>query len=421
MNLTELETKTKDELLDVAKDLDISGANGLRKQDLVFRIMQAKAEREGNYFAGGILEMAQDGYGFLRTQGMRPSLSDVYVSQTQVRRFALRVGDYVMGAVRQPKDSEKYYGLLRVDAVNGLDPEAAKRRPYFEQLTPIFPDEMIRLENGMNNLSTRVIDLVAPVGRGQRGLIVSPPKAGKTLLLKTIAAATAKAYDDIYIMVVLIGERPEEVTDWRRSVDDAEVVAATFDDPVEEQTRVAETALERAKRLVECGRHVMVLLDGITRLTRAYNLALPPSGRTLSGGIDPVALHPPKRLFGAARNVEDGGSLTIIATCLVDTGSRMDEVIFEEFKGTGNWELWLDRRLSEKRVFPAIDIARSGTRRDELLLDESTYQRVVLLRRMTALVGQNSQNSGDSTELILERLGRTKSNQEFLATLKEAV
>jgi transcription termination factor Rho len=421
LNLTELETKTKDELLDVAKDLDISGANGLRKQDLVFRIMQAKAEREGNYFAGGILDMAQDGYGFLRTQGMRQSLSDVYVSQTQIRRFALRVGDYVMGAVRQPKDSEKYYGLLRVDAVNGLDPETAKRRPYFEQLTPIFPDEMVHLEEGVSTLSTRVIDLVAPVGRGQRGLIVSPPKAGKTLLLKTIASATAKRYDDIYIMVVLIGERPEEVTDWRRSVEDAEVVAATFDDPVEEQTRVAETALERAKRLVEGGRHVMVLLDGITRLTRAYNLALPPSGRTLSGGIDPVALHPPKRLFGAARNVEDGGSLTIIATCLVDTGSRMDEVIFEEFKGTGNWELWLDRRLAEKRVFPAIDIARSGTRRDELLLDEATYQRVVLLRRMTALVGQNAQNSTEPAELILERLGRTKSNAEFLATLKDAV
>jgi transcription termination factor Rho len=421
LNLTELETKTKEELLEVAKDLGITGVNGVRKQDLVFRIMQASAEREGNYFAGGILDMAQDGYGFLRTQGMRQSLSDVYVSQTQIRRFALRVGDYVMGAVRQPKDSEKYYGLLRVDAVNGLDPETAKRRPYFEQLTPIFPDEMLHLEEGVSNLSTRVIDLVAPVGRGQRGLIVSPPKAGKTLLLKTIASATAKRYDDVYIMVALIGERPEEVTDWRRSVEDAEVVAATFDDPVEEQTRVAETALERAKRLVEAGRHVMVLLDGITRLTRAYNLALPPSGRTLSGGIDPVALHPPKRLFGAARNVEDGGSLTIIATCLVDTGSRMDEVIFEEFKGTGNWELWLDRRLAEKRVFPAIDIARSGTRRDDLLLDEATYQRVVLLRRMTALVGQNAQNSTEPTELILERLGRTRSNAEFLATLKDAV
>ncbi|HSP55361.1 MAG TPA: transcription termination factor Rho [Dehalococcoidia bacterium] len=421
MNLTELETKTKDELVEVAKELDISAPTTLRKQDLVFRIMQAKAEREGNYFAGGILDMAQDGYGFMRTQGLKPSLSDIYVSQTQVRRFALRTGDYVMGAVRPPKESEKYYGLLRVDAVNGLDPETAKRRPYFEQLTPIFPDEMLHLESGINNLSTRVIDLVAPVGRGQRGLIVSPPKAGKTLLLKTIASATAKAYDDVYIMVALIGERPEEVTDWRRSVQDAEVVAATFDDPVEEQTRVAEMALERAKRLVECGRHVMVLLDGITRLTRAYNLALPPSGRTLSGGIDPVALHPPKRLFGAARNVEDGGSLTIIATCLVDTGSRMDEVIFEEFKGTGNWELWLDRRLSEKRVFPAIDIQKSGTRRDDLLLDESTYQRVVLLRRMTALVGQNSSNPTESTELILERLSRTKTNQEFLATLKEAI
>jgi transcription termination factor Rho len=423
LNLTELETKTKDELVDVAKDLGVEKPTGLRKQDLVFRIMQAKAEREGNYFAGGIMDMASDGYGFLRTQGMKPSLSDVYVSQTQVRRFALRTGDYVMGAVRQPKDSEKYYGLLRVDAVNGVDPETAKRRPYFEQLTPIFPDERINLEEGLNNLSTRVIDLIAPVGRGQRGLIVSPPKAGKTILLKTIATATAKRYEDIYIIVALIGERPEEVTDWRRSVQDAEVVAATFDDPVEEQTRVAEMAIERAKRLVESGRHVMVLLDGITRLTRAYNLALPPSGRTLSGGIDPVALQPPKRLFGTARNVEDasGGSLTIIATCLVDTGSRMDEVIFEEFKGTGNWELWLDRRLAEKRVFPAIDIVRSGTRRDDLLLDEQTYQRVGLLRRMTALVGQNSSNPTEPTELILERLSRTKNNSEFLATLKDAV
>ncbi len=419
LNLTELEIKTKDELVDVAKELGVS-ASGLRKQDLVFKIMQAKAESEGNYFAGGILEMASDGFGFLRTEGLSPSLSDVYVSQTQIRRFALRSGDYVMGAVRQPKDSEKYYGLLRVDAINGLDPETAKKRPYFEQLTPIFPDEMVKLEEGVTNLSTRVIDLIAPVGRGQRGLIVSPPKAGKTILPKTIATATAKRYEDIYIIVVLIGERPEEVTDWRRSVVDAEVVAATFDDPVAEQTRVAELALERAKRLVEGGRHVMVLLDGITRLTRAYNLALPPSGRTLSGGIDPVALHPPKRLFGAARNVEDGGSLTILATCLVDTGSRMDEVIFEEFKGTGNWELWLDRRLAEKRVYPSIDIQKSGTRRDDLLLEEETHKRIVLLRRMNSLVNQ-SQNSGESTELILDRLSRTKTNLEFLATLKEAI
>jgi transcription termination factor Rho len=419
VNLTELETKTKDELNDVAKDLGISGGGALRKQDLVFRIMQAKAEREGNYFAGGIIEMVSDGYGFLRTDGLKSSLSDVYVSQTQIRRFALRTGDYVMGAVRPPKDSEKYYGLLRVDAVNGLDPETAKKRPYFEQLTPIFPEDMIHLEDGASSLSTRVIDLVAPVGRGQRGLIVSPPKAGKTILLKTIASATAQLYDDIYILVVLIGERPEEVTDWRRSVVDAEVVAATFDDPVSEQTRVAEMAMERAKRLVEGGRHVMVLLDGITRLTRAYNLALPSSGRTLSGGIDPVALHPPKRLFGAARNVEDGASLTIIATCLVDTGSRMDEVIFEEFKGTGNWELWLDRRLAEKRVYPAIDIQKSGTRRDDLLMDEDTHKRIVLLRRMTALLGhQGSSNTTESTELILERLAKSKTNAEFLAGLK---
>jgi len=419
LSLTELETKTKDELLDVAKEMGVS-ATGLRKQDLVFKILQARAEGEGNFFAGGILEMASDGFGFLRTEGLSPSLSDVYVSQTQIRRFALRAGDYVMGAVRQPKDSEKYYGLLRVDAINGLDPETAKKRPYFEQLTPIFPDEMLHLEEGVTSLSTRVIDLIAPVGRGQRGLIVSPPKAGKTILLKTIAMATAKRYEDIYIMVVLIGERPEEVTDWQRSVVDAEVVAATFDDPVAEQTRVAELALERAKRLVEGGRHVMVLLDGITRLTRAYNLALPSSGRTLSGGIDPVAIHPPKRLFGAARNVEHGGSLTILATCLVDTGSRMDEVIFEEFKGTGNWELWLDRRLAEKRVYPAIDIQKSGTRRDDLLLDEETHKRVVLLRRMTSLVNQ-SQNSSESAELILDRLSRTETNADFLQTLKEAI
>ncbi|TEU00534.1 MAG: transcription termination factor Rho, partial [Dehalococcoidia bacterium] len=385
------------------------------------RILQARAEREGNYFAGGILEIAPDGYGFLRSDGLRPGLSDVYVSQTQIRRFALRTGDYVMGTVRPPKDSEKYYGLLRVDAVNGLDPETAKRRPYFEQLTPIFPNQLIDLEAGASNLSSRVINLVAPIGRGQRGLIVSPPKAGKTVILKTIANAVAEHYEDIHIIILLVGERPEEVTDWRRSVEQAEVLAATFDDPVEEQTRVAEMAMQRARRLVESGRHIIVLLDGITRLTRAYNLALPPSGRTLSGGLDPAALHPSKRLFGAARNMEEGGSLTMIATCLIDTGSRMDEVIYEEFKGTGNWELFLDRRLSEKRVFPAIDIQRSSTRRDDLLLDEQTYQRVLLLRRMTALVTQKSNNPLEATELILERLQRTRTNEEFLATIKDAI
>ncbi len=421
VNLVELETRTKDELLDVAKELGLSGTGSLRKQELVFRILQAKAERDGNYFAGGILELASDGYGFLRAEALRPSLSDVYVSQTQIRRFALRTGDYVMGTARPPKDSEKYYGLLKVDAVNGLDPETAKRRPYFEQLTPIFPLEFIDLEAGDSNLSTRLIDLVAPIGRGQRGLIVSPPKAGKTVLLKTIAQAIANHYEEIHIIVLLIGERPEEVTDWRRSVEHAEVLAATFDDPVEEQTRVAEMGIERAKRLVEGGRHIVVLLDGITRLTRAYNLALPSSGRTLSGGIDPVALHPSKRLFGAGRTIEEGGSLTMIATCLIDTGSRMDEVIFEEFKGTGNWELFLDRRLAERRTYPAIDIQRSSTRRDDLLLGEEKYQKVLLLRRMTAMVSQNSPNSTEAAELILERLQRTKTNEEFLATIKDAV
>jgi transcription termination factor Rho len=421
LNLIDLETRTRDDLVDVAKELDISGAGSLRKQELVFKILQARAEREGNYFAGGILEIASDGYGFLRSEGLRPSLSDVYVSQTQIRRFALRTGDYVMGTVRPPKDSEKYYGLLRVDAVNGLDPEAAKRRPYFEQLTPVYPDVLFDLEAGSNNLSTRLINLIAPIGRGQRGLIVSPPKAGKTVLLKTIANAIANHYEDVHIIVLLIGERPEEVTDWKRSVAQAEVLAATFDDPVEEQTRVAEMAMERARRLVECGRHIVVLLDGITRLTRAYNLALPSSGRTLSGGVDPVAIHPSKRLFGAARNTEEGGSLTMIATCLIDTGSRMDEVIFEEFKGTGNWELFLDRRMAEKRTFPAIDIQRSGTRRDDLLLDEQTYQRVLLLRRMTALVSQNSPQASEATEAIIDRLRRTANNQEFLATIKDSI
>ena len=421
MNFVELEAHTRDELMEMAKELDLSGTGSLRKQELVFRILQAKAERDGNYFAGGILELASDGYGFLRAEALRPSLSDVYVSQTQIRRFALRSGDYVMGTARPPKDSEKYYGLLKVDAVNGLDPEAAKRRPYFEQLTPIFPQELIDLESGDSNLSTRIIDLIAPIGRGQRGLIVSPPKAGKTVLLKIIAQAIARRYEEIHIIVLLIGERPEEVTDWRRSVENAEVLAATFDDPVEEQTRVAEMGIERAKRLVEGGRHIVVLLDGITRLTRAYNLALPSSGRTLSGGIDPVALHPSKRLFGAGRTIEEGGSLTMIATCLVDTGSRMDEVIFEEFKGTGNWELFLDRRLAERRTYPAIDIQRSSTRRDDLLLGEEKYRKVLLLRRMTAMVSQNSSNSAEATELILERLQRTKTNEEFLATIKDAV
>jgi transcription termination factor Rho len=419
MNLAELEAKTREELMDVAKELGITGHTALRKQDLIFRILQARAEQQGNLLAGGILEIVDDGYGFLRGDGLRPGAGDVYVSQSQIRRFGLRTGDYVTGQVRPPKDSEKYYGLLRVEAVNSVDPEVAKMRPHFEHLTPIFPNVLVNLETKPQALSARLMNLVAPIGRGQRGMIVSPPKAGKTMLLKTIATAIVTNYDDIHLMVLLIGERPEEVTDWRRSVVEAEVIAATFDDAVEDQTRVAEMGLERAKRLVEAGKHVVILLDGITRLTRAYNLALPPSGRTLSGGIDPVALHPSKRLFGAARNTEEGGSLSIIATCLVDTGSRMDEVIYEEFKGTGNMELHLDRRLAEKRIFPAMDIQRSSTRRDDLLFDNETFKQILLLRRMIALIGSNVGSSSEATELVLDRLSRTQSNAEFLDTLKK--
>jgi transcription termination factor Rho len=421
MNLAELEAKTREELMDVAKDLGVTGHTALRKQDLIFRILQARAEQQGNLLAGGILEIVDDGYGFLRGDGLRPGGGDVYVSQSQIRRFGLRTGDYVTGQVRPPKDSEKYYGLLRVEAVNSVDPEVAKMRPHFEHLTPIFPNVLINLETKPHTLSTRLMNLVAPIGRGQRGMIVSPPKAGKTMLLKSIAKAIVTNCEDIHLMVLLIGERPEEVTDWRRSVVEAEVIAATFDDAVEDQTRAAEMGLERAKRLVEAGKHVVILLDGITRLTRAYNLALPPSGRTLSGGIDPVALHPSKRLFGAARNTEEGGSLSIIATCLVDTGSRMDEVIYEEFKGTGNMELHLDRRLAEKRVFPAMDIQRSSTRRDDLLFDSDTFKQILLLRRMIALIGSNVGSSSEATELVLDRLSKKDTNAEFLASLKDAM
>jgi transcription termination factor Rho len=383
-------------------------------------VLQAQTEKDGNIFADGVLETMDDGYGFLRGESMLPTVNDVYVSQSQIRRFALRTGDLVTGQVRPPKDSEKYYGLLRVEAVNGLDPEIARQRPAFENLTAVFPDQQIMLEAGragMDDLSQRVIDLIAPIGRGQRALIVSPPKAGKTFLLKAIAHGIMANYDDIHLMVVLIGERPEEVTDMKRSVI-GEVIASTFDEPVEDHTRVAEMALNRAKRLVEGGRDVVILLDSITRLTRAYNLAMPPSGRTLSGGMDPVALYPPKRFFGAARKAEEGGSLTIVAACLVDTNSRMDEVIYEEFKGTGNMEVHLDRRLADRRIFPSIDIQRSSTRREELLLDEKTLQQVWLVRRMTAMIGSNSPNSTEATERLVERMSRTSTNQEFLETLK---
>jgi len=418
--MVELESKNRDELEAIAKECGIIGYSALKKSELVHRILQAEAEEQGNVFVTGVLEIISEGYGFLRQDTFQRGANDVYVSNSQIRRFNLKDGDAVHGQARPPKESEKYYGLLRVESINGLDPELARTRRNFAALTPIFPNKLINLETTSNELSTRLINLVAPIGRGQRGLLVSPPKAGKTVLLQKIANSIATNYDDIYLMVCLIGERPEEVTDMKKSVK-AEVVAATFDEPVESQTRVAELALERAKRLVEMGKDVVILLDGITRLTRAYNLALPPSGRTLSGGIDSIALHPPKRFFGTARNSEEGGSLTIIATCLVDTGSRMDDLIYEEFKGTGNMELHLDRKLSERRIFPAINIMPSGTRREELLLDENTLKQIWLLRRVTSMIDSDSPNHGEATQRILERLAKTKNNAEFLATLSKDI
>lgn len=418
MNISEMETKTRDELVELAKQLGIDGYSGLKKAELIMSLVQAQAEQQGYLFLGGMLEIMDEGYGFLRQDNFLPGPDDVYISNSQIRRFALRRGDVVSGQARPPKDSEKYHSLLRVEAVNGLDPEQARNRVNFGSLTPTFPDKMFNLETDPRNLSMRLLNLVAPIGRGQRGLIVSPPKAGKTMLLKHIANAITTNYPDAHLMVCLIGERPEEVTDMKRSVK-AEVVAATFDEPVENHTRAAELALERAKRLVEVGRDVVILLDGITRLTRSYNLAMPPSGRTLSGGIDSVALYPPKRFFGAARNTEEGGSLTIIATCLVDTGSRMDDLIYEEFKGTGNMELHLDRHLADKRIFPAIDALRSGTRREELLLDETTLKQVWLLRRIVNMLADDSANSSGATERLLDRLAKTQTNAEFLANLSK--
>jgi transcription termination factor Rho len=408
-----LETKTLTELQDTAKELELSGYSRLKKSELIFRLLRANAERQGYMFGGGVLEIMSDGIGFLRAPSLLPGPQDVYVSQSQIRRFGLRTGDMVIGQVRAPKESEKYLGLLRVEAVNALDPEAAKERPHFDTLTPIFPDEMFDLETSPEILAMRLMNLVAPIGRGQRGLIVSPPKAGKTTVLKQIANAITRNYTDVHLMVCLIGERPEEVTDMDRSVE-AEVISSTFDEPVQAHARVAEMALERAKRLVETGRDVVILLDSITRLSRAYNLIVSPSGRSLSGGLDPVALYPPKHFFGAARNLEEGGSLTIIATCLVETGSRMDDVIYEEFKGTGNLELHLNRKLSERRIFPAFDIERSGTRREELLLAPDVLSRVWTLRRMVSAVG-----GLESVELVLQRLAKTKSNEQFLSTMNQ--
>ena len=415
LTVAELDTRTNEALHELARELAVPGYLRLRKPDLITRLLKAQTERDGNTFGDGVLEIIEDGFGFLRGQRFLPGADDIYVSQSQIRRFGLRTGDRVSGQVRPPKDNEKFFSLLRVEAVNGIDPEIARRRPTFETLTPIFPLEQIDLETQGNILSTRLVNLVAPIGRGQRGLIVSPPKAGKTLLLKAIANGITANNPDMHLMVCLIGERPEEVTDMRRTVE-GEVISSTFDEPVEDHTKVAEMALERAKRLVESGRDVTILLDSITRLARAYNLAVPPSGRTLSGGIDPVALYPPKRFFGAARNIEDGGSLTIIATCLVDTGSRQDDVIYEEFKGTGNMELHLDRKLAERRIYPAIDIQRSSTRREELLLDDYTLRQVWMMRRMVSMLG-----GSEGTELLLNRLSKTNKNAEFLETLTKDV
>ena len=417
IQMTDLDGKSREELLQMAEEMGMGDTlNLLRRDEILHRVLQGVAERQGGIMVKGILDIMSEGYGFLRQNALRPGPNDVYVSQSQIRRFGLRTGDEVEGMVRPPKNGERYFGLLRVDRASGMEAESARARPFFDTLTPIFPNERVVLETTREVLTTRMIDLFSPIGRGQRGLIVSPPKAGKTTVLKHIANGTATTASDIHLMVVLIGERPEEVTDMRRSVK-GEVYSSTFDESVEDQCRVAEVALERAKRLVECGKDVMILLDSITRLTRAYNLAVPTSGRTLSGGIDPVALYPPKRFFGTARNLEHGGSLTIIATCLVDTGSRMDEVIYEEFKGTGNMELHLERRLAERRIFPAIEISRSGTRREELLYPEDEMKHIVLLRRMASLLSADSANSAEATERVLERLRRTRNNREFMENL----
>ena len=417
INIAELQVKTDKELLEMAQEMGlVQDGETPRRQELMRVVLQAHAEQNGSVLAHGVLSITGEGYGFLRPSGNHSKAGDVYVSQSQIRRFSLRTGDLVAGQVRPPKDGERYFGLVRVETVNGIDPDSARDRPNFEDLTPTFPNEHIKVETTTELLSTRLMDMVSPVGRGQRGLIVSPPKAGKTTLLKEIANGITANYPEIDLMVALIGERPEEVTDMTRSVH-GEVFSSTFDEPVEDHCRVAELVLERAKRLVETGKDVVILLDSLTRLTRAYNLSLPTSGRTLSGGMDPVALYPPKRFFGAARNCEDGGSLTILAACLVDTGSRMDDVIYEEFKGTGNMEVHLDRKLSERRVYPAIDIPRSGTRREELLLDEETLRQVWLLRRMIEMISSDASQSSEATGKVLERLAKTRNNEEFLATL----
>jgi len=411
--LTELKEKKIDDLCKIAKEYNVNNFSRIKKMDLIFKILQAETEKKGYMFSEGILEIMSEGFGFLRTGGYLPGENDIYISPSQIRRFNLSIGDLVSGQVRPPKEGERYYALLKIEAVNHEDPELSKERIDFQNLTPLFPRKMIKLENKSSGLSTRIIDLFSPIGKGQRGLIVAPPKAGKTILLEKIANGITINHPEINLMVLLIDERPEEVTGMQRSVK-AEVISSTFDQPVTNHIKVAEIVLERAKRLVEQKKDVVILLDSITRLARAYNQTIPTSGKTLSGGLDSSALYLPKRFFGAARNIEEGGSLTILATALVETGSRMDDVIFEEFKGTGNMELRLDRELSENRIFPAIDIRKSGTRKEELLLPKEKLQKVWLLRRALA-----SQPSLGAVKLVINKLKKTKINQEFLDSIKE--
>jgi transcription termination factor Rho len=416
MNLTELKEKPIDDLNEIARELKIEGASNLRKQELIFAILQAQSEKNGTIYGEGVLETLQDGFGFLRSPDYNylPGPDDIYISPSQIRRFNLRTGDVVSGQVRPPKEGERYFAMLKVETINFEDPDVARDKILFDNLTPLYPQEKIRLEApGMDDLSTRVMELIAPIGKGQRGLIVASPRTGKTVLLQNIAKAIMKNHPEIVLIVLLIDERPEEVTDWQRQVK-AEVVSSTFDEPPQRHAQVAEMVLEKAKRLVEHKRDVVILLDSVTRLARAYNTIAPPSGKVLSGGLDANALQRPKRFFGAARNIEHGGSLTIIATALIDTGSRMDDVIFEEFKGTGNMELHLDRKLADKRIFPAIEMNLSGTRKEELLVDREDLNKMWILRKVLSPL-----STVESMEFLLDKIRGTKTNREFLESMNK--
>ena len=416
MDIAQLKEMNISSLTQVAKDLNIQGASGMRKQELIFKILQAQTEKSGFIFSEGVLETLPDGFGFLRAPDYNylPGPDDIYVSPSQIRKFDLRTGDTVSGQVRPPKEGERYFALIKVEAVNFEHPDQARNKIFFDNLTPLYPDERLTLETEKGNLSARVLDLLTPIGKGQRGLIVAPPRTGKTMLLQMIANSITANQPEVILIVLLIDERPEEVTDMQRSVN-GEVISSTFDEPASRHVQVAEMVIEKAKRLVEHKRDVVILLDSITRLARAYNTIVPPSGKVLSGGVDSNALQRPKRFFGAARNIEEGGSLTIIATALVDTGSRMDDVIFEEFKGTGNMEIGLDRKLVDKRVFPAIDINRSGTRKEELLVSKDELTRIWILRKVL-----NPLSTVEAMELLLEKMGKTKANADFLASMSGA-